>query len=104
MSTRVDLAPKLAGTTQNYEFDFTSLLADEETISTETVTASVYSGTDAAPSTIINGAASESGGVVTQSIQDGIEGVIYELLAEVTTSESQTLQLTGYLAIIPDLV
>lgn len=104
MADRADLAPKVVGSTQNYSFDFTSRLGVGETISTQTCTAAVYSGTDASPSSIINGAATKSGAVVTQSITAGTEGVIYKMTCTITTSLSQTLVQIGYLAVVPDLV
>lgn len=103
MSGRAQLDPKLVNETRNYTFDFSSRLAAGETISTQTVTASVYSGVDASPSAIISGSASASGAVVTQKITAGTLGVIYELLCQITTSAGQTLDLAGYLAVIQDL-
>ena len=103
MGNRVIIPPKLAGTTYKQTFDFTSQLASSETISTKVVTAITYSGTDASPSAIINGSASVSGAIVTQSITGGVLGVIYELKCTITTNASQTLILTGYLAIVPDI-
>lgn len=104
MTGRVELAPKLSGVTQTYQFDFSSLLAVGETISTQSVAATVYSGTDASPSSIISGSATASGAVVSQKITAGTVGVIYKLVCTITTSASQTLQLAGYLALVPDVV
>ena len=103
MSGRAQLDPKLAGSTRTYTFDFTSDLAVGETISTETVTATVYSGTDASPSSLISGSASASGAVVSQKIAGGVVGVIYELLCTITTSAGQTLTKAGFLAVVSDL-
>ena len=99
---RVNFGGKLSGETQNLVFDFTSRLAATETISTKVVTATVYSGTDASPSAIISGSATSSGQKVTQSVTAGTLGVTYLLLCTITTSLSQTLQLSGYLTIIPN--
>jgi len=99
---RADLPAKLLGETKTYTFDFTSALAVGETISTKTVTATVYSGTDASPSSVVSGSATSSGAVVSQLITGGTLGVLYELLCTITTSASQTLQQVGFLAIIPD--
>lgn len=99
-----ELAPKLTGETKSYDFNFTSQLALGETISTQTVTATVYSGTDANPSGIISGAASASGAIVSQKITAGEEGVIYRLVCTITTSAGQTLPLAGFLAVVPSLV
>lgn len=103
MTGRVDLPAKLAGETKVYTFDFSSALANGETLSAPAVTASVYSGTDAAPSSLISGVASASGAVVSQKITGGTLGVLYELLCTVTTSLGQTLLLSGYIAIVPEV-
>jgi hypothetical protein len=95
--------PKPAGSTENRMFDFTSDLAVGETISTQAVAASVYSGTDASPSSIVSGAASASGAVVTQKITGGVLGVIYQLLCTITTSLGQTLQKSAFLTIVRPL-
>ena len=101
---RQELQPKLSGDTASVTFDFTSRLGSGETISTSSVAASTYSGTDASPSAIISGSASASGAVVSQNITAGTAGVIYELLCTITTSAGQTLTMSAYLAVIPDLV
>lgn len=103
MATRQELPPKLLGEVVDVTFDFSSRLGVSETISTKSVAASVLSGVDASPSAIISGAASSSGAIVTQRLTGGVLGVLYELLATVTTSAGQTLQIAAYLAIAPDL-
>ena len=104
MSSRAILDPKLLGETKTITFDFTSNLAIGETVSTQTVTATVYSGTDASPSGVISGSASTSGAVVSQKITGGVLGVMYELLCQITTSLGQTLQQSAFLAVVPDLL
>lgn len=85
--------------TVSLAFDFTSSLAAAETISTKAVVVTTYSGTDAAPSSLLNGSASSSGQVVTQSITAGVAGVTYLLTCTITTSAGQTVQLSGYLTV-----
>ncbi len=102
--SRVVLQSKLAGDIQNATFDFTSSLAATETISTQVCTASVYSGSDPSPGSLIAGAATASGNIVTQKILGGVVGVIYEISCKITTSTGQTLQLVGYLPVLPDLI
>lgn len=104
MTSRAILDPKLLGETKTETFDFTSSLAIGETISTQSVVASTYSGTDASPSSIISGSASSSGAIVSQKVTGGVLGVMYELLCTITTSAGQTLQQSGFLAIVPDLI
>lgn len=100
-NSRVDFAPKLQGATQKYTFDFSSLLGVGVTISTQVVTAATYAGTDASPSSIISGSATASGAIVTQVLTAGTTGVTYQLTCQITTSDSQTLQLIAYLPVIP---
>ena len=102
--SRTTFDPKLLGETKLLQFDFLSSLAAGETISTQTVTATTYSGTDGSPSSIISGSASTSGSVVSQKVTGGVLGVVYELLCQVTTSAGQTLQMSAFLAVAPDLV
>lgn len=92
---------KYQGETVVLTFDFTSALAASETISSATVSAVTYSGTDASPSTIINGAAVISGQTVKQSVTGGVEGVMYNLTCSVETSAGQVVQIQGYLAVVP---
>ena len=99
---RAELPNKFAAETKTYAFDFSSLLAVGETISTAVVAASVYSGADASPSSLISGTATIASAIVTQKITAGTEGVIYELACSVTTSAGQTLRLPGYLAVLPE--
>lgn len=101
--SRVVIDPKRLGETKTYQFDFTSALGVGETISTKAVTATVYMGTDSNPSAIVIGAASSSSAVVSQNITGGVVGVIYYLTCTITTSLSQTLVLTAFLTIIPDV-
>ena len=103
MDNRVNLPSKLVSELRRYQFDFASKLASGETISTQTCTAAVYSGTDASPSSIISGSASASGSVVSQNITAGTAGVVYELTCTITTSATRTLLLVGYLAVVPKL-
>jgi hypothetical protein len=101
---RVVIPPKRLGETVILNpWNFISLLGVSETISSATVTATVYSGVDAAPGSMISGAATISGSVVSQKIVGGVVGVVYELLCAAVTSAGQTLQLAGYFAVIPDL-
>lgn len=101
-STRTIIPPKTDSSIITLTFDFTSQLAAGETLSTATVTATVYSGTDLVID-IFSGSPAASNGLVTQKVKAGVLGVIYTLLCSVTTSASQTLEQAGYLAIIPDV-
>ena len=101
MTYRAIFDVKETATPFSAAFSFATDLAVGETISSASVAATVYSGTDASPSAIISGSASISGGEVTQIIIDGTEGVTYTLTCTVTTSLSETLTRTGYLVVAP---
>ena len=109
MANRIQIPPKRLGETVilgangNSPFNFISSLAPTESISTAVVTCSVYSGLDPSPSSVISTAATIVGQQVQQKITGGVLGVIYELECSILTSLAQTLELCGYLAIIPDL-
>lgn len=96
---QVSLPTKLVGETKNYYFDFISVLAIGETISTQSVVMSVFSGTDASPASMLSGSASASGTIVTQKLTGGTLGVMYQALCTITTSAGQTLQLAGYVVV-----
>lgn len=98
--TRLDLPPKLLGETSLYSADFTGLLSSGETITTATVEASTYSGTDPAPAGLLSGPAAISGTIVSQLLTGGVLGVMYEILFTAITSAGQTLQQVGYLAVV----
>lgn len=100
---RVILNPKKQGETLPELFNFISSLGSNETIASAVCTCSVYSGADPTPSAVIDGVASIVGTIVTQGITGGIVGVIYELLMTATTSLGNVIEMSAYLAIIPDL-
>ena len=100
---RVDLLPKLVSETVLRSADFGDDLASGETITSQSVTVTVYSGTDASPSSLLSGSASVVGSVVSQVFTAGTLGVIYQALFTAGTSASRTLKRAGYLAVIPDL-
>lgn len=98
--SRAVLPPKIVGEEKDYDFDFISRLGSGETISTQVVTASVYSGTDSSPSSILSGSATANGTRVTQLTTAGTAGVIYKLVCTITTSAGQTLVMPAYLAVL----
>ena len=92
---------KSVSETVTLAFSFLSHLATSETISSASTTATVYSGTDASPSSLISGAASISGSTDSQKVIGGTLGVTYILVCSAVTSLGQTLQISGYLVIVP---
>jgi hypothetical protein len=100
---RVVLSPKKLGESVFVPVDFISRLAANETIVTATCNCTVYSGIDPSPSSMLIGPAGINGTVVEQEVGGGVLGTIYELLFTITTSLGQTLELSGYFAVEPDL-
>lgn len=100
---RTILMPKKQGETVNRPFDFISRLGPNENLLSAVVFASVYSGTDLNPQAIIFGSASITGTIVNQGLTAGVLGVVYELLCKVTTSLGQTLEISAFWVIEPDL-
>jgi hypothetical protein len=95
--------PKKVGETATIPFNFVGDLAPNETILIASTSAVVYSGVDANPGNIINGAATINGPTVYQSITGGIVGTIYGLVCEITTSLGQVLRMSAFCAIESDL-
>lgn len=101
--SRVVLKAKAVGDTRREEFNFLSLLAAGETISTQTVAAVVYAGVlpvGEVASDILDGTPWDYQTSVFQRVTAGTAGVIYELTCTITTSNSQTLVIKGYLAVL----
>jgi len=92
-------APKNALETVDLSFDFSGMLEIGETLASGAVTAEVFAGEDASPSSLIDGAAVLDGTIVTQSVTAGISGVVYVLNCAVTTNTGQDLILQGLLAV-----
>jgi len=92
---------KIATIPVSVTFSFSFDLAVGETLSSASVAATVYSGTDPAASAIVFGSPAISGGQVTQIIINGVEGVTYLLTCTVTTSAGEVLSREGYLVITP---
>lgn len=97
--SQIILPTKATAEQKGIVFDFISLLAVGETISTKVVACTVLSGVDANPSSLIMGAATSSGTRVTQLVGGGVAGVTYVLTCTITTSSNQMLSLSGYLTV-----
>lgn len=81
--------------------DFSNAVPAGVTISSASVTATVYSGVDGTPSAIVNGSATISNSLITQTIDDGTEGCVYLLTFSATLSDGQIVRKQGYMAIEP---
>ena len=84
-------------------FNFANHISSGETIIAAQITASVYSGVDPSPSSILSGSAIIDGTKVNQMMRVGVVGCVYELLCSVLTSHNQTLQQTTYFYVEPNL-
>ena len=72
-----------------FSFSGLGVLLPGETISAKAVSASVFSGTDATPSAILNGSPFVDPldpARILQGVQNGVDGVVYKLCASITTS------------------
>jgi len=92
-------------TTENeqFTFDFSPAMGTGETITSATSTVQVVSGTDASPTSILQGSPVVSGQQVGQRIYAGLDGVIYRIQMTVITSASNTLVLLADLQILAPL-
>lgn len=100
---RVVQPAKLLGETKTFVWDFGGSLSSGETISSAAAAVSVYSGTDASPSGLLSSSPAISGSQVSQNLTAGTLGVVYEVLITAITSLSQHLQLSSFVAVVPDL-
>lgn len=83
-----------------FTFNFLDQLVFGEVITGATITATVYSGVDPSPSSIIAGLPVIATPIVTVSIEAGVVGVIYTLVCTVVGSDSHVYTQTGKLAVI----
>ena len=82
-------------------FDYSELLQDTETLSSATMAIDLASGTtDAAMATMLLGACTINGTVVSQMVRNGVAGNVYRLDCLVTTSLSNKYMLNGTIAIV----
>ena len=102
--SRVILPIKYSNEVKSTAFDLISQLAVGESLSSATVTCTVFSGIDSSPSALISGSATVSGAIATQVITGGVTGVTYNLTCTAVTSAAQTLALQAYLTIAPSTV
>lgn len=70
--------------------DFSALLSHGETLVSATAAASAYTGIDSNPSSLLDSTPSVSGNGVTQILQNGLDGVVYQVTLQATTSLGNT--------------
>ena len=81
------------------QFDYTSALG-VETITGQLMVVTVLSGRDASPASILQSAATQAAGVVTQWLTGGLVGVTYHVRCKVVTSGARTLVASTELQVI----
>lgn len=81
-------------------FDFTSLLTEGEELAAATVDVSVYAGTDATPSALLNGSAVIDGPRVEQAFTGGTLGTVYTVTCLAGSCDGQLQSLAAYLAVV----
>lgn len=92
---------KAVGETIPYTVNFSDRLQFGETINGASITVSVFSGTDASPSSMISGIATyTAAGNVTQTLTGGVAGVIYNIVYLVTGTNSHNYVKVGQLSVI----
>lgn len=99
MGASVILPSKVVDDTIDITVDSSFLMATGEAATTAVVTATVFSGVDASPSSIVNGSATVSVNRVTQSITGGEPGVLYLLRFTIDTNQGNTYLLLAKLAV-----
>jgi hypothetical protein len=89
--------------TISYFGDFRDVLATGETITSETVTVSVITGTDPNPSAMLYGGIDldDAATVIEQRIEQGVVGCIYDIVFTVGTSLGNTYEKFTRLTILP---
>ena len=96
MNYRSVINAKTASATEDAVFDFANQYVAGETVSSGSVTAVVYSGVDAAPSSVLSGVGVASGTKFTQKLTAGTEGVAYLLTCTTTSSSGKVRSLEGF--------
>ena len=92
---------KAVGETQPYIVNFSDRLQFGEAINGAAVTVSVFSGTDASPTSMLSGATSyDSAGNVTRVLTGGVAGVTYNIVFTVTGTSSHNYVKVGQLSVI----
>lgn len=104
MTTLVVLPSKRRVDVQQYTVSFANVLNTSDTISSATVVVRLFTGVDPQPELILFEAFVQTDYTITQKIQEGVPGVIYELVITVTTTLGYIHTITARLAILPELL
>lgn len=91
---------KITSENEQFTFDYSTVMATGETISTATCVVTVQNGTDPSPSSILVGTPVVSGQLAAQRIYNGLDGVIYRIAMTVTSSLSNTYTIVADLPVL----
>ncbi len=96
------VSPKGVGEIVPILFDYSEQIAVGESITLAIVTSTTESGTDISPISLLDGSPMldiTQPGHVVQWVWQGIEGVLYRLTCDATTSTGQVLQIECLIAV-----
>jgi hypothetical protein len=94
---------KLTTETEQFTFDFSTVLGTGETISSASMNVEVIQGTDSSPLSILVGSPVINGSRVAQRITGGLDEVTYRLELTINTSASNVYTLLGDLPVLAPL-
>lgn len=100
MTRAIVVEPKRSDEKVPVTFPFGDLLLFGETISGQAVTCVVFTGEDENPENVLFGGPSVSGVAVTQIVEGGVPGTIYQLICAVTGSGGHVYTKGAKLAIV----
>ena len=93
---------KTQGEVITLAFHFDVLLVSGETLVSATIAVTESTGTDTNPSAILTGGLATSGNIISQLVQQGIPGLIYEAVVTAVTSANRKLSLGTLLEVQPN--
>lgn len=102
MATLVILPAKFKQDVQNYVFNFSNILEPVEIIESAELSVSVFTGIDEDPEHILVGDLVYTDKQVSQVVQLGVIGVIYEFSVRVVTDLDRAYVIQARLAILPE--
>lgn len=99
------VAPKYVSETRSEVLDFSAFLLAGQTLASAAATASVYSGADASPSSVVASVSVYSSTQVRLVYGAGVAGTIYNILVTATlATPAGVIPLQYFLAVLPDAV
>ena len=95
-----EIGPLEIGEIKAARFDFTNEAGAGATLSAQSVTCVVVSGTDPSPSSVLVGSATVDGPFIVQKIQPGVAGCVYKLRALATDETGLRHGITAKLSVV----